>query len=192
MLVEEILSRTPQETIQKIYNLPVYSNTLEFLAMLSLSSGRLLKGGTPDVTSSARHVMNDWNHQKIPYFSVPPALHPSMMPSETPGAEAVGQAQILGELSAPFQLAGLFDAADNGAFHGDSGLPDVIMDEDGDEFFDANDTMQEDLYVASLCCSNISLTMSTQTWGNRIEENIHQAPSFSITRTVSSLYQRGL
>lgn len=68
----------------------------------------------------------DWNHQKIPYFSVPPAIHPSLIPSTipnttggsavAPGAETVGQAQILTELSKPFELAGLFGAADAGAF----------------------------------------------------------------------------
>ena len=69
----------------------------------------------------------DWNHQKIPYFSVPPAIHPSMIPSTipstaggsatvAPGAETVGQSQILTEFSKPFELAGLFGAADEGAF----------------------------------------------------------------------------
>ena len=33
-----------------------------------------------------------------------------------PGAETVGQAQILNELGKPFGLAGLFGAADAGAF----------------------------------------------------------------------------
>jgi len=35
-----------------------------------------------------------------------------------PGAETVGQAQILDELGKPFELAGLFGAADTGAFGG--------------------------------------------------------------------------
>lgn len=108
--------------------------------MLALSSGRLLKGGTPDITGAARHVLNDWNHQKIPYFSEPPVIHPSMLPSETLGAEAVGQAQILPTLSAPFQLEGLFDAADNGAFNVG---PDVQMEEEGDD--DTENLMNEDM-----------------------------------------------
>jgi nuclear GTP-binding protein len=75
--------------------------------------------------ASARTVLTDWNHQKIPYFTVPPAVHPSSIPSVVPntsssvvapGAEKVGQAQILAELSKPFELEGLFGAADAGAF----------------------------------------------------------------------------
>ncbi|KAF6762499.1 hypothetical protein DFP72DRAFT_1164431 [Ephemerocybe angulata] len=136
-VVEEIMIRTPSETLQKIYNLPEYGSTLEFLTMLALSSGRLLKGGTPDLTAAARHVLADWNAQKIPYHSEPPTVHPSLIPSTMPtnpsgavepiirpGAEQVGQAQILTTLSKPFELGGLFNAADAGAF----GAKDVQME----------------------------------------------------------------
>ncbi|KIJ19372.1 hypothetical protein PAXINDRAFT_166573 [Paxillus involutus ATCC 200175] len=142
-VVEEILARTERATIQKIYNLPDFSNALEFITMLALSSGRLLKGGTPDVLSAARQVLMDWNHQKIPYFCVPPTIHPSSIPSTipstgggiatvAPGAETVGQAQILTEFSKPFELAGLFGAADAGAF-GDAPVQEVTMEDDSTE-----------------------------------------------------------
>ncbi|THU97867.1 hypothetical protein K435DRAFT_753462 [Dendrothele bispora CBS 962.96] len=155
-VVEEIFHRTSKETLQKIYNLPEFSSTLEFLTMLAMTSGRLLKGGTPDILSAARQVLTDWNHQKIPYFSEPPAIHPSLIPSTVPtssdqtttiapGAESVGQAQVLTEFSKPFQLPGLeglFGAADAGAFGG--GSKDVNMDGDGDEgeemFWDAEES----------------------------------------------------
>ncbi|KAG1772037.1 P-loop containing nucleoside triphosphate hydrolase protein [Suillus occidentalis] len=130
-VVEEILARTEHETLQKLYNLPQFSSTLEFLTMLALNSGRLLKGGTPDLLSAARHVLMDWNHQKIPYFSVPPTIHPSSMPSATVGAETVGQAQILNSFSKPFELAGLFGTADAGAFGENAPMQEVAM-EDGE------------------------------------------------------------
>lgn len=41
--VEEIVGRTPPETLQKIYKIPEYNSTLEFLTMLALTNGRLLK-----------------------------------------------------------------------------------------------------------------------------------------------------
>ncbi|KAG6916699.1 hypothetical protein DXG01_005648 [Tephrocybe rancida] len=153
-VVEEILGRTSLATIQKIYPLPEWGSTLEFLTMLAMTSGRLLKGGTPDLNSAARHVLQDWNHQKIPYFSEPPAIHPSLIPSVVPinpnssaapviapGAENVGQAQILNTFSKPFELAGLFGAADAGAFGGSTEemAVDADVDEDGDMFFDAEE-----------------------------------------------------
>ncbi|KAF8876800.1 hypothetical protein CPB84DRAFT_382967 [Gymnopilus junonius] len=161
-VVEEILDRTPHATVQKIYNLPESSSTLEFLTMLALTNGRLLKGGTPDLNSAARQVLTDWNQQKIPYFSLPPSVHPSLIPSTVastrsgeeapvvaPGAENVGQAQILSQFSKPFELEGLFGAADAGAFSGRTN-DDVPMaaDEDGDVFWDAPEipeAMDEDL-----------------------------------------------
>ncbi|KAG1782146.1 P-loop containing nucleoside triphosphate hydrolase protein [Suillus placidus] len=130
-VVEEILARTEHETLQKLYNLPQFSSTLEFLTMLALNSGRLLKGGTPDLLSAARHVLMDWNHQKIPYFSVPPTIHPSSMPSATAGAETVGQAQILNSFSKPFELAGLFGTADAGAFNENAPMQEEVAMDDG-------------------------------------------------------------
>ncbi|KAF9005046.1 P-loop containing nucleoside triphosphate hydrolase protein [Cyathus striatus] len=156
-VVEEIVTRTNPATLRKIYNLPEYSSILEFLTMMALSNGRLLKGGTPDLNAAARQVLSDWNHQKIPYFSEPPTVHPSSIPSVVatgvgapviaPGAENVGQAQIITEFSKPFKLEGLFGAADAGAF-GAKTNTDVPMgaDEDEDVFYDAveGEAMDED------------------------------------------------
>ncbi|KZT65722.1 P-loop containing nucleoside triphosphate hydrolase protein [Daedalea quercina L-15889] len=146
-LVEEILGRTDSETLKKIYNLPEIGPTLQFLTMLSLTTGRLLKGGTPDILSAARTVLTDWNHQKIPYYSIPPDVHPSLIPSTVvdggerivaPGAENVGQAQIVTEFARPFTLDGLFGAADAGAFGGDPG-PDAMELEPEEEVIDEMD-----------------------------------------------------
>ena len=49
-LVEEILARTETERLMKIYNLPTFSSTLEFLTMLALSTGRLLKVGPTSIS----------------------------------------------------------------------------------------------------------------------------------------------
>ena len=130
----------------KIYNLPMFSSTLEFLTMLALSTGRLLKvspvsifsplklnalsfvqGGTPNTLSAARQVLVDWNHQKIPFFSEPPTLHAAHLPSTipgsggqvAPGAETTGHAQIVSTFGAPFMLEGLFGEADAEAMDAD-------------------------------------------------------------------------
>ncbi|KXN82995.1 hypothetical protein AN958_01930 [Leucoagaricus sp. SymC.cos] len=151
-VVEEIVNRMPPEILQKIYKIPEYNSTLEFLTMLALTNGRLLKGGTPDLTAMARQILNDWNHQKIPYFSEPPVVHPSLIPSTVsnntggtpitaPGAENVGQVQIVSQFSKPFQLEGLFGAADAGAFGREAPMD---ADDDGDVFFDAEEGPMED------------------------------------------------
>ena len=42
-LVEQILSRTDHNLLKTIYNLPQVEETLEFLTMMALTTGRLLK-----------------------------------------------------------------------------------------------------------------------------------------------------
>ncbi|KAI5123026.1 hypothetical protein M0805_007647 [Coniferiporia weirii] len=133
-VVEQILSKTEPSKLMEIYKLPPSSSTLEFLTKLALTSGRLHKGGTPDVLGAARQVIQDWNAQKIPYFSMPPSIHPSSVPATVsaaasakyglggtgpaiaPGAEDVGSAQIVTEMAPAFDLGGLFSQADAGAF----------------------------------------------------------------------------
>ena len=97
-VVEEIVARTPPELLQSIYKIPEYNSSLEFLTVVALTNGRLLKvrtwifpwnafahmreqGGVPDLSATARLVLNDWNQQKIPNFSEPPTTHPSLIPS---------------------------------------------------------------------------------------------------------------
>ncbi|CDO70153.1 hypothetical protein BN946_scf185009.g4 [Trametes cinnabarina] len=150
-IVEEILARTDRAVIKKLYNVEEYSSTLEFLTMVALTTGRLLKGGTPDILAAARQILTDWNHQKIPYFSTPPTVHPSLVPSTVsgssgvqvaPGAETVGQAQIVTEFAKPFTLDGLFGAADAGAFGGEGA--DAEMADEPVDAEDAVESMDED------------------------------------------------
>jgi nuclear GTP-binding protein len=56
------------------YNIPAFpkGDTMIFLAMVAKSKGRVLKGGIPDKIGAARTVLKDWNHGKIPYYTVPP------------------------------------------------------------------------------------------------------------------------
>ncbi|GJJ09410.1 hypothetical protein Clacol_003632 [Clathrus columnatus] len=130
-IVEEIVNRTPKETLRRIYKLPEWNNTLEFVTMLSLSAGRLLKGGKPDSIAAARLILQDWNSNKIPYFSVPPSVHPSSLPSALPGAEDVGQLTIVqGGFGTAFDL----DQLCGEAMHDDTADDNIMetsMESDG-------------------------------------------------------------
>ena len=156
-VIDQILLKTGTQKLQSIYNLPEFNTALEFLTMLALSAGRLHKGGTPDVLAAARHVIQDWNAQKIPYFTEPPAIHPSNIPSTissssavkygldisppnqgqgtaiVPGAEDVGQAKIVTELAPAFDIGGLFNQADSGAFDCEMQDGDDRMNQDQDQ-----------------------------------------------------------
>lgn len=72
--VDALLKRCKPESLMMTYNIPAFpqGNTMMFLAMVAKSYGRVLKGGIPDKIGAARSVLKDWNHGKIPYYTVPP------------------------------------------------------------------------------------------------------------------------
>jgi nuclear GTP-binding protein len=73
--VDALLKRCNPQSLIMTYNIPAFpkGNTMIFLAMVAKSYGRVLKGGIPDKIGAARAVLKDWNHGKIPYYTVPPA-----------------------------------------------------------------------------------------------------------------------
>ena len=73
--VDALLKRCNPQSLIMTYNIPAFprGNTMMFLAMVAKSYGRVLKGGIPDKIGAARAVLKDWNHGKIPYYTVPPA-----------------------------------------------------------------------------------------------------------------------
>ncbi|EAY90012.1 hypothetical protein OsI_11582 [Oryza sativa Indica Group] len=54
----------------------------DFLVQLSKTTGKLLRGGEPDLTTTAKMVLHDWQRGKIPFF-VPPPQQGEDSPSET-------------------------------------------------------------------------------------------------------------
>ncbi|KAF8502890.1 hypothetical protein F5888DRAFT_1868237 [Russula emetica] len=121
------LHGTQTERLMKIYDLPTFSSTLEFLTILApLSTGRILKVGTPDILSAL------------------PSLHAAHIPSTRPGSggqvapgtEMTGQAQIVNAPGAPFVLEGLLGEADAEAMDAEpdseSGADAIGMDVEND------------------------------------------------------------
>ena len=85
-------------------------------------------------------ILRDWNIGKIPFFTIPPAVHSSSMPDKPVApstvlgddvemSNEVGDAKILNNLSEAFTIDGLFDTLnDEAAWEGDDEVADV---EDG-------------------------------------------------------------
>jgi nuclear GTP-binding protein len=57
---------------RRAYKLQQWSSPEDFLEQLARGSGKLLKGGDPDVKTAARMVLYDWQRGKIPFFTLPP------------------------------------------------------------------------------------------------------------------------
>jgi nuclear GTP-binding protein len=145
-IAQSIVSRISHETLQEIYSLPPFWNqengmetqdtadltsiATTFLTMLALTTGRLLPGGAPNLEAAATQLLRDWNSGKIPFFSPVPEVHPSLKPSDAPGAENVGEMKIVNEWKPAFDLGGLWEEADKNAW-GEQGSDHDDMNEDG-------------------------------------------------------------
>lgn len=70
--IEAMLQRVKKEYIQKTYNIMSWTDHEDFLTKFAKRSGKLLKGGDPDLSTSAKMILNDFQRGKIPYFVRPP------------------------------------------------------------------------------------------------------------------------
>ncbi|XP_077431405.1 nucleolar GTP-binding protein 2 isoform X1 [Vanacampus margaritifer] len=70
--IEAVLERAKPEYIQKTYRIPTWSSAEDFLEKLAFRTGKLLKGGEPDLPTVSKMVLNDWQRGRIPFFVKPP------------------------------------------------------------------------------------------------------------------------
>merc|ERR1711978_847538 len=49
-----------------------WKDHIDFLEQLAKRSGRLGKGGEPDINAVSKMVLNDWTRGKLPFFTPPP------------------------------------------------------------------------------------------------------------------------
>lgn len=70
--IDAILDRVKEEHIKKMYNVEKWTDSADFLQQLALATGRLGKGGEPNVNEVAVKMINDWQRGKLPYFVPPP------------------------------------------------------------------------------------------------------------------------
>jgi nuclear GTP-binding protein len=73
--VEAILRRCNHLHLLQHYSIPQFSDTQEFLAHLARRTGKLKKGGIPNLGAAARAVLQDWNTGRISYYTHPPEQH---------------------------------------------------------------------------------------------------------------------
>ncbi|XP_028985926.1 nucleolar GTP-binding protein 2 [Betta splendens] len=67
-----VLERAKPEYIQKTYRIPTWNSPEDFLEKLAYRTGKLLKGGEPDLSTVSKMVLNDWQRGRIPFFVKPP------------------------------------------------------------------------------------------------------------------------
>ncbi|CAF91209.1 unnamed protein product, partial [Tetraodon nigroviridis] len=82
-----VLERAKPEYIQKTYRIPAWSSPEDFLEKLAFRTGKLLKGGEPDLSTVSKMVLNDWQRGRIPFFVKPPGPEGDQQDKDPPAAE---------------------------------------------------------------------------------------------------------
>ncbi|KAI5768160.1 GNL2 [Gulo gulo luscus] len=84
--ISAVLERAKPEYISKTYKIDSWENAEDFLEKLAFRTGKLLKGGEPDLQTVGKMVLNDWQRGRIPFFVKPPNAEPpvaSQLPSSS-------------------------------------------------------------------------------------------------------------
>ncbi|XP_044527420.1 nucleolar GTP-binding protein 2 isoform X1 [Gracilinanus agilis] len=74
--ISAVLERAKPEYISKTYKIDYWENAEDFLGKLAFRTGKLLKGGEPDLQTVGKMVLNDWQRGRIPFFVKPPNAEP--------------------------------------------------------------------------------------------------------------------
>ncbi|XP_039367837.1 nucleolar GTP-binding protein 2 [Mauremys reevesii] len=81
--ISAVLERAKPEYISKTYKIDTWKNAEDFLEKLAFRTGKLLKGGEPDMQTVSKMVLNDWQRGRIPFFVKPPNAEPGPQPSSS-------------------------------------------------------------------------------------------------------------
>uniref|UniRef100_A0A8D0L3J2 Nucleolar GTP-binding protein 2 n=1 Tax=Sphenodon punctatus TaxID=8508 RepID=A0A8D0L3J2_SPHPU len=79
--ISAVLERAKPEYVSKTYKIDSWENTEDFLEKLEFRTGKLLKGGEPDLQTVSKMVLNDWQRGRIPFFVKPPNAELDTRPS---------------------------------------------------------------------------------------------------------------
>lgn len=80
--IAPLLERVKKEYMIKTYKIEDWKDHVDFLEKMAQRSGRLLKGGEPDISSVAKMVLNDWQRGKLPFFVCPPGFETGLSKNE--------------------------------------------------------------------------------------------------------------
>ena len=58
--IPELLRRAEKDMIQSVYGIQDWKDADDFLDQMARKTGRLLKGGDPDVKTCAKMMLYDW------------------------------------------------------------------------------------------------------------------------------------
>ena len=79
---------------RRAYKIKHWHDAEDFLTRLAQVSGKLLKGGEPDLNTAAKMVLYDWQRGKIPFFVLPPGTTAEAPSAPSRAAPSVHPEQV--------------------------------------------------------------------------------------------------
>ena len=71
--IQPILDQVSKHVLKRIYKLTAdWADDIEFITLVAHKKGKLLKGGEPDIKSTAKIILFEWQRGEIPYYNLPP------------------------------------------------------------------------------------------------------------------------
>lgn len=159
-----VLERAKSEYLSKTYKIDTWQNAEDFLEKLAFRSGKLLKGGEPDVQTVSKMVLNDWQRGRIPFFVKPPNAEPDCQP-----ADALKVRDVALQVNKEEQITGTEESAaestEGGQSRANSEMPQLVSQvrQNFGKIYVAPEFSEEDL---------VPLEMSGMSDAEETEENM--------------------
>ena len=67
--IQGLLDRVEKKHIYDVYGIPEWIDGDDFLKQLCQKTGKLLKGGEPDLNNISKQIIVDWQRGNIPFFN---------------------------------------------------------------------------------------------------------------------------
>jgi nuclear GTP-binding protein len=67
-----MLRKLKKVNLKRFYQIEDWTDDEDFLKKVAEKKGKLLKGGEPDITTTAKRVLMDWQRGQLPYYTLPP------------------------------------------------------------------------------------------------------------------------
>eukprot|EP00455_Lapot_gusevi_P008432 TRINITY_DN1367_c0_g1_i1.p1 TRINITY_DN1367_c0_g1~~TRINITY_DN1367_c0_g1_i1.p1 ORF type:complete len:627 (+),score=208.55 TRINITY_DN1367_c0_g1_i1:553-2433(+) len=127
--IDQVLHRVKTEYLCRTYGLDSWTDSEDFLTQIARKTGKLLKGGEPDLNGVARKVLSDWQRGRLPWFVGPPA-NPN---AANKGAQnALQVSQLFNRISVNQELQFSEQDLEAGAPAADEAQPDAAADNQPD------------------------------------------------------------
>ncbi|XP_075237758.1 nucleostemin 2 [Lycorma delicatula] len=69
--IPAVLDKVKHEHMSRTYKIDNWEDCDDFLKKYAIKTGKLLKGGEPDLSIVSRMVLNDWQRGRLPFYTAP-------------------------------------------------------------------------------------------------------------------------